>query len=222
MLAGKGSDVRHAVSHLTADGIETLEDSALNNMLLAIFDDAVELIETLGSLGVKIDIFREIQLTGFLQLLHILKLLYHDGMTLRLPHQSEHLSMPVLAENHDLCLRIVDILLLDAALQLEHHRTGSIDDFNVVSLSKGISFRRFTMSTEQDLYALQFLHLLMVYRDESRFMQALHFHTVMHNIAQAVKFTALSQLLFSFLDGSGYAKAEPTAVIYFYLHDIHF
>ena len=26
MLAGKGSDVRHAVSHLTADGIETLED----------------------------------------------------------------------------------------------------------------------------------------------------------------------------------------------------
>ena len=78
------------------------------------------------------------------------------------------------------------------------------------------------MSTEQDLYALQFLHLLMVYRDESRFMQALHFHTVMHNIAQAVKFTALSQLLFSFLDGSGYAKAEPTAVIYFYLHDIHF
>ena len=85
MLAGKGSDVRHAVSHLTADGIETLEDSALNNMLLAIFDDAVELIETLGSPGVKIDIFREIQLTGFLQLLHILKLLYHDGMTLRLP-----------------------------------------------------------------------------------------------------------------------------------------
>ena len=75
MLAGKGSDVRHAVSHLTADGIETLEDSALNNMLLAVFDDAVELIETLGSLGVKIDIFREIQLTGFLQLLHILKLL---------------------------------------------------------------------------------------------------------------------------------------------------
>ena len=48
MLAGKGSDVRHAVSHLTADGIETLEDSTLNNMLLAVFDDAVELIETLG------------------------------------------------------------------------------------------------------------------------------------------------------------------------------
>ena len=189
-------------------------------MLLAVFDDAMELVETLGGLRVEIDIFREIQLTGFLQLLHILKLLYHNGMTLRLSHQSEHLSMTVLTEDNDLRLRIVDILLLDAALQLEHHRTGSIDDFNVISLGKGISLRRFTMSTEQDLHALQFLHLLMVYRDESRFMQALHFHTVMHNIAQAVKFTALSQLLFCFLDGSGYAKAEPTAVIYFYLHDI--
>ncbi len=36
--------------------------------------------------------------------------------------------MTILTENHDLCLWIVDILLLDAALQLEHHRTGSIDE----------------------------------------------------------------------------------------------
>ncbi len=59
--------------------------------------------------------------------------------------------MSLLTEDDDLCLRIVDILLLDAALQLEYHRTGGINDFDVVSLGKGISLRRFTMGTKQDL-----------------------------------------------------------------------
>ena len=74
------------------------------------------------------------------------------------------------------------------------------------------------MRTEQNLYAMKFLHLLMVNSDKPCLMQALHLHTVMHDVAQAVKFTALSQLFFSFLDCSGYAKAKSTAIIYFYLH----
>ena len=48
------------------------------------------IIETLGSLGVKIDIFREIQLTGFLQLLH-------DALPLSFLHEPD--SPLILLEN---------------------------------------------------------------------------------------------------------------------------
>lgn len=77
MLAGEGGDVWHSVSHLAADGIKALEGCALYDMLLTILDDAMELIQTLGGLGIEIDITVEIQLTYFLQMLYILKLLYH-------------------------------------------------------------------------------------------------------------------------------------------------
>ncbi len=77
------------------------------------------------------------------------------------------------------------------------------------------------MGTEQHLHTVKLLHLLMVDGDESRLMQALHLHTIMHNITQAVKCTALFQLFFSFLDGSGYAEAETTTIIYFYLHVLY-
>ena len=111
-----------------------------------------------------------------------------------------------------------DILLLDAALQLEYYRTGGINNLNIVLLCQRISLRRFTMGTKQHLHTVKLLHLLMVDGDESRLMQALHLHAIMHNITQAVECTALFQLFFSFLDGSGYAEAETTTMIYFYLH----
>ena len=43
-------------------------------------------------------------------------------------------------------LRVV--LLLDAALQLEHHRTSRIDNLNIVLASQSIRLRRFAMRTQ--------------------------------------------------------------------------
>ncbi len=40
--------------------------------------------------------------------------------------------MSLLSEDDNLRLRIAHILLLDAALQLEYYRTGSINNLNIV------------------------------------------------------------------------------------------
>ncbi len=129
MFAGKGSDIRHAkLATCTADGIETLEDSALYNMLLAVFDDAVELIQALGMSGSKdryplrnpADRFPSAASHPQTSLPQ-----WHDSPSAPPVRAPQHARS---SENNDLRIRIVDILLLDAALQLEHHRTGSIDD----------------------------------------------------------------------------------------------
>ena len=151
-------------------------------------------------------------------MLHILQLLYHDGMSLGLTYQAQHLGMSLLAEDDDLRLGIVNILLFDAALKLEHHRTGGIDNLDVVAFGKGIGLRWLSVGTKQNLHTVEFLHLIMVDGGQTSLMQALHLHTVMYDVTQTVKLTALLQLFLSFLDGSGHAKAETTAVIYFYLH----
>lgn len=178
----------------------------------------MELFQALGGLRIEIDVLGEIQPSYLPQMFHILQLLYHESVTLGLSYQTQNFGMSLLSEDDNLRLRIVDILLLDASLQLQYHRAGSINDFNVVALGKGIGLRWFTMGTKQYLHAMQLLHLLVVDGDESCFMQSFHLHTVMHDISQAVEFTAFLQLFFSFLDGSGHAEAETTAVIYFYLH----
>ena len=53
---GKGRDVWHAIGHLSAGGIETLEGSSWRNMLSDICDNALELVERLGCLRIKIDV----------------------------------------------------------------------------------------------------------------------------------------------------------------------
>ena len=218
MPAGKDGDIRHAVSHLSADGVKALEGSTFHDMRLAVFDDAMELFQALGGLRIEIDVLGEIQPSYLPQMFHILQLLYHERVTLGLSYQTQNFGMSLLSEDDNLRLWIVDILLLDASLQLQYHRAGGINNFNVVALGKGIGLRWFSMGTKQYLHAMQLLHLLVVDGDESCFMQSFHLHTVMHDISQAVEFTAFLQLFFSFLDGSGHTKAETTAVIYFYLH----
>ena len=57
-------------------------------MLLTIIYNAMKFIQALSRLRIKIDIFGEIQLTHFLQLFHLIKLLYNNRMAFRLTHQS--------------------------------------------------------------------------------------------------------------------------------------
>ena len=48
-------------------------------------------------------------------------------------------------------------------------------------------------------------------------MQAFHLHAVVHNIAKTIERATVGKLFLSLLYGSGHAKAETAAVVYFYL-----
>lgn len=61
VLGRKGGNIRHAVSHLPADGIKALERSPWLYVLLNIFYNTMKSVERLGSLRVKIDIAREVE-----------------------------------------------------------------------------------------------------------------------------------------------------------------
>ena len=78
-----------------------------------------------------------------------------------LSDQSQHFSMTFFAEDDNLP-RPSLILFLDAFLQLQHHRTGSINDFDIVTTSHLVGLRGFAMSSQQHRYVVQASHLLMV------------------------------------------------------------
>lgn len=177
VLGSKTGYIRHTIGHLSADGVKTLESGALYNMLLTILYDTMKLVETLSRLGIEIDIAREIQF------LHILEFLNHDGLAGSLPHQSQHLCVSILAKDDYLRIRIAGILPLDTFLQLQHHRTGGVNDVYMVSLGQGISLRRLTMSTQQHLDMMQFLHILVVDSNQPGMMQPFHLHSVVYDVA---------------------------------------
>ena len=105
-----------------------------------IVDDAVKLVERLRGLAVEIDI------TGEVEAFRLVETLNDDGTGLSLTDESEDFSVAFLAEDHDLlpaCL----ILRLDALLKLEYHRTGGIDDLDVVTTGKLIGLGGFAMGT---------------------------------------------------------------------------
>ena len=177
VLGSKTGNVGHTVCHLPADGVKTLESGTLYNMLLTILYDTMKLVKALGRLGIEIDVAREIQF------LYILEFLYHDGLADSLPHKSLHLCVSVLTKDDYLRIRIADILSLDAFLQLQHHRTGGINDVYMVSLGQGISLRRLTISTQQHLDMIQLLHILVVDGDKPGMMQPFHLHSVVYDVA---------------------------------------
>ena len=74
------------------------------------------------------------------------------------------------------------------------------------------------MSPEQHFHVMQLFEVFVVDGDKSLAVQTLHLHPVVHNVAQAIKCLACGQFFFSFLDGSGHAKAETTATVYLYLY----
>ena len=116
----------------------------------------------------------------------VVKVLYHDGVAISLTHETQDLGMAVLAKDDNLCLGIVVILALNAALELEHHRTSGIDDFYMVALGGGISSRRLAMRTQQHLDIVELRQLAVVYSLQSLQMETLYLHAVVHDITQAV------------------------------------
>ena len=106
------------------------------------------------------------------------------------------------------------ILLLDALLQLQHHRTGGINNLDMVLSRQVVGFWRLTMCAQQHLHAMQLAHLLMVNGDESHLAQPLALHTIMYDITQAIERVTLGQFLLCLLDGSSHTKAETTATVY--------
>ena len=96
VLRSKQRNVRHSVSYLPTNGIETAELGVLGDMFLYILDDAMKLVQALRCLRIKIYIAVEIEL------LHIFKLLYHNGVAMCLPHQAQHFGVSQLAKDNNL------------------------------------------------------------------------------------------------------------------------
>ena len=111
-------------------------------------------------------------------------------------------------------------MLFDALLELEHHRTGGIDDLNVVSTGELVGLRGLSVGTQQHLHIVEVAHVIMVDGDESHFPETITLHTVVHDIAEAVECLTLCQFFLGFLDGGGHTKAETTAVVNFDLNHI--
>jgi len=99
VASGKGTDVWHAVGHLTADCIEAAERGRRRNVTFYVVDNAMELVERLRCLGIKVDITVKVK-PG-----RILKLLDDNGMAFCLPHEAKHFGMAFLTEDDDLGIR---------------------------------------------------------------------------------------------------------------------
>ena len=125
--------------------------------------------------------------------------------------------MTFLAEDHDLG-GILIILFLDTLLELEHHRTGGIDDLDVVLSGELVGLRGLSMGTQQHLHVVQLTHVVVVDGDESHLTQTFTLHTIVYDITETVEGLALCQFFLGFLNGGGHTEAEATAFIDFYLN----
>ena len=188
-------------------------------MALDVLNDTVELVERLCGLGIEEDI------TGEVEALHLVETLNDDGVRLRLSDESKNLGVTFLAEDHDLWSILIPhsafhiprqfILLLDALLELEHHRAGGIDNLDVVTTGEFVGLRRFPMGTQQHLHIMELTHIIMVDGDEPQVFQPLTFHTVVNDIAQTVEgLVTGAKLLLSLLNGGGHSETEATAFVY--------
>ena len=81
------------------------------------------------------------------ELHHFVETLNDNRLTLRLSHQSQHLSMSLFTKDDNLRIGVGIKLFLDAFLQLQHHRTGGIDNLDIVTTRQFVSLRRLAMST---------------------------------------------------------------------------
>lgn len=210
VAGGKLRDVGHAVGDGATDGVEALEGGCGGDVRLDIVDDAMELVERLGGLRVEEDVACKIEL------LDVIKVFNDDGVACCLANQSQHFCVSFLAEDDNLSTSRV-ILFLDTLLQLQYHRTGCIDNLDVVTACQFVGGWGLTMSTQQYLYIVELCHLFMVDGDKPHLAQTVALHTVVNDIAQAVEGVTLGQLLLGLLDGGSHSEAEATAAVNLYL-----
>ena len=107
------------------------------------------------------------------------------------------------------------ILSFDAFLQLEYHRTGGIDDFDIVTLCQLVGLRGFSVCTQQHFDIVQTCHVVVVDGDKAHLAQTLALHTIMYNVTQTIERSALCQFLFCLLNGSGHAETEAATIVDF-------
>ena len=96
--------------------------------------------------------------------------------------------MATLAIDDDLWSRIFTIYFLNAALQLQYHGTGGINNANAPFISHFVRSRWLTMRTQQHFRAFgQLVQFLVRNRLQPRLAQTLALATIMYNIAQAAE-----------------------------------
>ena len=113
------------------------------------------------------------------------------------------------------------ILALDAFLQLEHHRTGGIDDLDIVPACQFVGLRGFSVSPQQHFHIVQLLHFVVLDGHEAHLTKTVTLHAIVHDITQAIEFIAMRQFLFGLLNSGGHTEAEATAIIDFDYHNYY-
>ena len=148
IVAGcKGADIRQAVGHLAADGVEVAELGRGLDALADVVHHLAEALQGLGGLAEEADVAAEIQSVRFLGMFN------HDGRAVRLAHEAQHLSMAWFAVDDDLRLPGFVIDALDAPLELQHHGTGGINEFYAALVGQGVGGGWLAVGAEQDACA---------------------------------------------------------------------
>ena len=69
------------------------------------------------------------------------------------------------------------------------------------------------MSPQQHFGIMEFAKLVVVDGDKPHLAQTFTLHTIMYNIAQAIKLSTSGQFFLSLLNGSSHPKAETTTIV---------
>ncbi len=215
---GKRAYVGHAVCHLSANGVIALECCRGRDMCLNVFYDTVELVERLCSLRIQIYVALEIQA------LHVIEMVDYTSLAAGLTYESEHLGMTGFAKDNNLSIGSLIIFALYPALQLQHNGACGIYYLDIVLSGKGVSLRRFAVGAQQYFHVVELRHLVVVNSNESHLLQAFTLHSVVHDVAQAIKGIAAGKFFFRLADSRSYTEAKATATVDFYfgLHYFYF
>ena len=93
---GEIADVRHAVSHLAANGVVVTEGGCGRDVRADVFHDFPETLQRFGGLRIQANVPVEIQFV------HFFRRFDDDGLAVGLSHETEHLGMAVLSVDDDL------------------------------------------------------------------------------------------------------------------------
>ena len=195
MLTGKLPHVRDAVGNLTADGVERLEVVAARHALGKSLGEAAELIDRHG--GLRIEPHRPVDI-DFVDVLHPLD---DNGCTCSLPHKAIDLGMSILAEDdylHPVAFCLVHAP--DLTLELEDHRTGGINDLDIIALGKLIGLWRLAMGAKQHFGVVKVDELLGTDGVKTESSESLHLLTVVDDVAQTIQSVGILQVVFGLLD----------------------
>ena len=207
-----------AVGHLRADGIM---DRELRTAALQHFTDARILRRTLGGLGKNFHGLGKVQrINHFFQ--HF-RVFHHQGVSPDLSQKAQHLRMAHPAEDEDLpvstALVQADIGLPDPALQLQHHRTGTVDHFQMAGSRRLVGGGRFAVCADKDRPGIRDVGKGF-HRHQAAFLQAGQFGLVVDDGTQGIQPVVPGEVTLSPGDGPDNPSAEAGTAVYLHIqHD---